>query len=191
MTDIEKMRERLDLIVEVSPRTRRFLTEVGVTLGRQADRIGRLEWELGIGEVSGEEPEKVVHTWCVQDGCHNPARARGYCRHHYYDMREINAFGGGKPCTQRGCDLYGVVRGMCRNHYTQARNKGEIETHKKNVPCVNFAVCGRNSYKGEYCGPCSPKEQCLEPGCDRDEYARGYCKKDYQRRRRAGEFKKD
>ena len=130
----------------------------------------------------------VNEGYCDFEGCELKSNVKGYCRNHYFYMRERNAWGGGEIClffdsgTMANCELYGVVRGLCRNHYNKARRKDERAY--RFGECEGF-LCGNKATAVDgFCGDCRPVGECKE--CGLPVKARGLCGAHYQRAWREG-----
>lgn len=79
---------------------------------------------------------------CVIEGCEKPARARGLCRRHGEEQRQV-------PCSIDGCEKFVLARGYCPRHYYRWRkhgDPGEAETRRKGkrpcrvIDCANDAI---------------------------------------------------
>lgn len=119
------------------------------------------------------------------------------------------------PCKIESCERESVALGMCQKHYTQDYKRRREETgprcnqdgcfrpvdshsrckmHAKRLRKSWSCRTGKCENPGEFAGYCEEHRSanwrgvCLEEGCDRVPTSRGYCKTDYTRRRRAGEF---
>lgn len=91
---------------------------------------------------------------CLEELCNEKHKARGYCKKHYYRLREVkgNPFRL-KTCSIADCVEASVVSGFCKKHYAQERYFGRI----------------------------GPKKKCIENNCDRPFYAKQRCVVHYQR----------
>ncbi len=119
---------------------------------------------------------------CLECGEDTKGGARGLCRKHYVEYREI--VGTSKiRCTKQGCKKPLFARGMCRSHYYQ---------FKRTQGLGNFcSICGQRAYYKTLCRRCYDKKRlkgeikdvhCLK--CLRPATARGLCRKHYEQFRR-------
>lgn len=68
------------------------------------------------GEVGGEiAPRGEKPDECIEDGCHKPVTARGWCANHYAKLMPRAAM----TCTFEGCDKPQRYTGLCMGHYNQ------------------------------------------------------------------------
>ena len=56
---------------------------------------------------------------CSVEGCDKPVEARGWCRSHYYKLRQT------PPCRVAGCEKGSKSKGFCPEHYWKVKEYGD------------------------------------------------------------------
>lgn len=131
--------------------------------------------------------EKYQQGLCGGGDCLKQGKHQGYCKYHYYKMKERGVLGNRERCLEFDCELFGVVRGLCGNHYRKALRKGELKATPREVckwksvteTCWDYATA-----KDGYCKKHRPVKKCTEEGCERPQKSRGLCGTHYQADRR-------
>lgn len=65
---------------------------------------------------------------CAYSDCQKPVQARGYCRTHYYFLKDHGNLPGVVPevCSADGCDLFVHSKHLCQKHYTRQKRYGDV-----------------------------------------------------------------
>lgn len=101
---------------------------------------------------------------CAIDGCGKPVRARGWCRHHYFQWwahgdplaeRPVPRTNKVRECSVEGCSRPAHTRGWCQSHYNRWRKHGDVLANQPIQPHGDWQHGTTNGYGNHHCR-CQP-----------------------------------
>jgi hypothetical protein len=139
-------------------------------------------WHTSCEGVNMEDHRRP-YKLCRAPNCDRPARTREYCPRHYQQVRKYGRLTPEREqsrnppvCVVEGCPNEAIAKGYCWKHYLQIRRHGRLtpeREHGRELPLP--AAVEPYSRRGNRAA------ECVVEGCDGKYYARGYCRRHYQR----------